>query len=257
MRYLQSARRTSFRRPFRAEPCCRHGFRPPHAPPRQKPNLTPCTCSQVNVQCSSTSCEGLGPMMARTILVAILGPTLLLMICGALGRIWINGPLLDEYWRDGLAVFGGLGTIATLAGLAAAFWQVTRARSAAEAATEAANQARARMVRMSALVDLTRLRSQSNEVVALLRVQKTENAALRLSDLHESVIQFRSSPQGRDRMSAKKWTEMLTNIRQLEEALVGMARQDGDPHNEFLGAMRDIHGRLVELATSAADIGDE
>lgn len=199
------------------------------------------------------------PMKARTIFIIFVGPPFLIALAASAASFWIKQSFLTDYWRDWLSTFGALGTLGTLIGLAVAIWQIVRTRSAADAANQAASETKDRITRLSALVDLTRLSSQSNEVLVLLREERVDGAALRLWDLRTSLVQFRHSPQGKLVMKPKQWTEMMANVRQLEEALQDKnAPSDGKEATvtRHRKAMSDIHERLIGLAASAAYPGE-
>jgi hypothetical protein len=199
-------------------------------------------------------------MKLRTILILLVGLLALIVISGSAVSLWTGRAFLNDYWRDWLSAIGGVGTTATLIGLAVAFWQIVRTRSAAEAASQAASETRDRITRLSALVDLNRLCSQANEVVVLLRDKNVDGAALRVYDLRTSMTLFRGSPQGKGAMRPKEWTDMLTNVKQLEETLRDKKpplEEDGDSTARHFQAASDIHVRLIELAASAAHPGDK
>lgn len=146
------------------------------------------------------------------------------------------------------------GIVIGFGGFAFTIYQTIKARNAAEAAKDAASDARDQVSKISALVDLTRLCGLSSEMVSLLGEENVEAAAFRALDLRQGIAQIRVSPAGRHLMHPEEWQLMVTQIGVLHDSLVTSSFRSSRREIAFDGLiheMASIHEKLSELAATA------
>lgn len=145
------------------------------------------------------------------------------------------------------------GTFLTLLGVVIAVSQIRKTRVAAEAARQAAMDTAARLLKLGAVVDFTRLYSLSNETLVRLHKQDFGGAAIRVADLRAKVVELRASPKGKGVQSAKKWQGLVTELKGLQEVLEEYNSgkdQDGNLARRLKRQMAEIHDKMNALAAS-------
>lgn len=162
---------------------------------------------------------------------------------------WDGGRTFNEWsFYIGLAGF-----VATVVGLTIAYRQITKARTAAEAARKAATATADKLQKAWAMIDFTRLYKLSSDAVMLIRHDNFTAAAMRVGDVRDRVVELRESPQAQNLQAPEEWQELVTKLTSLQEAL-----ERHDKHQEpgrklkerFMRQLSKINDKLNGLAAS-------
>ena len=115
-----------------------------------------------------------------------------------------------------------VGTIVTVGGFALAFWQLRRVAKSADAARDAADQARDQIASVSAVMDTTALVYLAQEVITYIRHDNYAAAAIRAHDLRSGVAKFRKTDVGTAALQPEEWQRMVTLIAAVNEQMTDM-----------------------------------
>lgn len=124
-----------------------------------------------------------------------------------------------------------IGTILSLIGLGFTAYQVVKARKAADAASEAAKQARAVMRGTVLLSDVSKCSSSIDEVKSHVRVARYEGALLRLQDVIAQLVQIRRVGYETQNVDFRKTLTELAIIRGVLERQVTRPEEGFDPYS--------------------------
>lgn len=150
--------------------------------------------------------------------------------------------LLSNTTRDVLAVFGALGTVATLTALAIAIWQIVKTKAIAIAAREAATSATDANRRQFSRYVV----SNANRLLQLAKIyvdaQEWRSAALRVSDLAEQVDQIAQVAT----LEIGSWTDLAGDLRGWEDVFRALvAGKKAFARNKWNSDLRRISGMLA------------
>ena len=144
-------------------------------------------------------------------------------------------------------VLAGIGIGLTAVGLAVVFWQVRKARGAAEAAREAASEAREVMAQRATATDLGSIHTQLRTILDDLRAQRYESAWLTCQEVREHLVALRVRPglEGQQ----ERITEALAILSSIQRTLGLDAPENADI--DMSDGIRSMLDLVVELREHA------
>jgi hypothetical protein len=145
----------------------------------------------------------------------------------------------------------GLGTWA----LTLAYWQIGRVITAANAARDAAQQARTEIRQISTIVDVSKLAQLSRELHYLIRDGKFREAAIRAQELRTGVAEIQATPIGKKLQTNTEWKTMAATITQVQDV---MELRESSEHDEntraCLGSIGLIDEAVHAMMAQAAHV---
>ena len=141
------------------------------------------------------------------------------------------------------------GTTLSVIGLIVAITQIRKARSAAEAAANAAREVEIRLRGLTTLIEISRLTTQSGQLILLLRAGNYAGAAQRGLDLREGVAAARSAAHSATLLEANQWQRLVYDVSTLHDQLEDCVHKQPS-EKSARAAMRhasSIHERVSDL----------
>jgi hypothetical protein len=159
---------------------------------------------------------------------------------------WSGG---SAYNRLALAI-GAISAVATIAGLAYTMWQVTKIRSASDAAKEASEGTLSRMDSIAAVVRLGDLIRRVGTVIHLIEAKEYEAARNEIHEFRLGVAQLAEEDQGVQPLPQDRWQSLQRITRKVE---IGLALEPGEnAPKECVDRMRKVQVELAGAAAKAA-----
>ncbi len=135
---------------------------------------------------------------------------------------------LSELWRDVLASLGAAGTLASVAGLVYAIYQIRKTKSAAEAARVASEETRTLSRQDYQRYAVANAVQFIGELKAFVAGKVWERASLRFSDLAVQASQVANLQRPNDPETANQWEILADELRQwaqsCEKVLAGQIK---------------------------------
>lgn len=161
-----------------------------------------------------------------------------------------NGPFLDDFWRDILAVLGGLGVVFTAIGVWLAWRQMRQTTSAAKAASEAAinalNESRSQYNRFV----ITQISRHLAEARTHLKSDGYGVAAMRLSDIADLMLQIAGGDES--------WSEMAQRLQAMEQSFDRVHRSEVPFSRSLRGKWQKLDREVnAKIANSLTPFTDE
>jgi len=138
-------------------------------------------------------------------------------------------------------------------GLAVIFWQVRQARGAAEAAREAATEAREVMAQRVTAADLGSVRANLRALLEQLRAEQYDPAWYPCQESREQLVALRTRPGLDDRQG--RLTEAITTLAETQGILESDEPQNALANMESIRAILDMTVELREDALYSAREG--
>jgi len=139
---------------------------------------------------------------------------------------------------------GSLSLLVSVAGFAIAIWQIVKTRNAADAALQAAIEARKAIHKNFMLADISSCTGIIEEVKIHVRNRTNDAALLRVTDLSGRLTQLRHLPDSSSEEYSIAFQDMLTHIAVIRDDL------------EQKSALPDYAFDIVKVNEKLAEISD-
>lgn len=152
-------------------------------------------------------------------------------------------------------VLASTGIGLTAVGLAVVYWQARQARGAAEAAREAATEAREVMARHMTAMELGSIHANLRALLEQLHAGQYESARYPCQESREQLVALRARP-GLDGWQ-ERITEAITTLAETQERIESDEPQSALANMESIRAILDMMVELREDALYSAGEGNE
>ena len=112
---------------------------------------------------------------------------------------------------------GVIGSIASLIGIAFAYWQIYKTRQAAEAAKDAADRTQKFISRNLLLSDVSTCTRNLEEIKLFVRIERYESAQIRIGDLILQLIQVREMLESSNYAHQIEFEETISQLSIIRE----------------------------------------
>ena len=112
---------------------------------------------------------------------------------------------------------GVIGSVASLIGIAFAYWQIYKTRQAAEAAKDAADRTQKFISRNLLLSDVSTCTRNLEEIKLFVRIERYESAQIRIGDLILQLIQVREMLESSNYAHQIEFEETISQLSIIRE----------------------------------------
>ncbi len=155
-------------------------------------------------------------------------------------------------------LIGVSGLVVSVAGFALSLWQIGKARTAAEAAKAAAQEAIAAMSMVYSVANIQEIYGRSRDLLHLARANNLDAAATAAFELRDQVARFQATDAGRRLTDAQTWQQIFVDLRSIHDRFESAAMLKilgGDECETLLHRISELHIQLSVLAAMTADSG--
>ena len=146
-------------------------------------------------------------------------------------------------------VLTAIGIAVTLGGFGFAIFQVMKAKSAAEAASESADQTARSILRLMQSWDMASISGEIAQIRTLVGSKDWKSALLVVVRVKHALIRAREDPDAGKLLSRQTWLSLILDLSSIEEALseIGASKNVHKDTASIERSLSSIHDRIAEL----------